>query len=41
VEIQGLVPDQETYDFDPQKPSFTEYWIPIRKLGAFLAQPDA
>jgi len=36
VEIQaGLFRDQETYGFlDPQETrSFTEYWIPIRKLG--------
>jgi len=36
VEIQaGLFRDQETYGFlDPQEiRSFTEYWIPIRKLG--------
>jgi tetratricopeptide (TPR) repeat protein len=45
VEIQaGLFRDQETYGFlDPQETrSFTEYWIPIRKLGGVSrANPDA
>src|SRR5205823_14322300 len=45
VEIQaGLFRDQETYGFlDPQETrSFTEYWIPIRKLaGVSRANPDA
>ncbi len=45
VEIQaGLFRDQETYGFlDPQETrSFTEYWIPIRKLGGIsCANPDA
>ncbi len=44
VEIQaGLFRDQETYGFlDPQETrSFTEYWIPIRKLGGVSrANPD-
>src|SRR5713226_7476019 len=45
VEIQaGLFRDQETYGFlDPEETrSFTEYWIPIRKLGGVSrANPDA
>ncbi len=45
VEIQaGLFRDQETYGFlDPQETrSFTEYWIPIRKLGGVSrANPEA
>src|SRR6266851_2411707 len=45
VEIQaGLFRDQETYGFlDPQETrSFTEYWIPIRKLGnVSSANPEA
>lgn len=45
VEIQaGLFRDQETYGFlNPQETrSFTEYWIPIRKLdGVSRANPDA
>jgi tetratricopeptide (TPR) repeat protein len=45
VEIQaGLFRDQETYGYlDPQETrSFTEYWIPIRKLGGVSrANPDA
>lgn len=45
VEIQaGLFRDQETYGFlNPQETrSFTEYWIPIRKLGGVSrANPDA
>jgi tetratricopeptide (TPR) repeat protein len=45
VEIQaGLFRDQETYGFlNPQETrSFTEYWIPIRKLGSVSrANPDA
>ena len=45
VEIQaGLFRDQETYGFlDPQETrSFTEYWIPIRRLGGVSrANPDA
>jgi tetratricopeptide (TPR) repeat protein len=45
VEIQaGLFRDQETYGYlGPQETrSFTEYWIPIRKLGGVSrANPDA
>jgi tetratricopeptide (TPR) repeat protein len=45
VEIQaGLFRDQETYGFlKPQESrSFTEYWIPIRKLGGVSrANPNA
>jgi tetratricopeptide (TPR) repeat protein len=45
VEVQaGLFRDQETYGFlEPQqKIRFTEYWMPVRELGAVAkANPDA